>query len=832
MSVFNWKIIEEKPDNYLDVRLLIEDAVPSTRSENETVYLKQPVSCLRTFVEYFELQKFFTVPSNTVLKSNKDIIRSENEKRTLVEDFKFFSLDIRNDQGDLFYQLKHVEFKLEISVYFYFFWWGISILRALKEKKKISAFSIIDVTLSMNKIISGDFFQTPYKEGFDKLNTLLNRIISERFLTVFFENPKLLYHCSFQKFRKNIKLFPEQRQVLDLIHESIINDQPLLLANQMPTGHGKTFLSIPLAKMISMNRNASTKKTVLFACSNPLVNMDVAQNSLVGNDIHLWLAKMVRFEEKKDDPKPDPPKMKDEETSNMKALLRPYKRCFPSIWKQVYKKKEDEKFKNGTIAQQWYYYSKHTGKTPDIIVADLDACLSLLKHQEELDFPFICYIDEFISDTESNKIMVEICQHLPKQTVLLSSVLPKFENIPSVVSAFCERHSVHKDECCHRVSTADVNIPCCVIDPKGYVRFPHHMISSVEDLDALIIQVQINPRIRRTYSPKYVFFWSKSVQDILPEDIHFWSKFSSIGAITPKKVINYVSTLLEFLQSHFEHLARFQEYRPNVMNAITKEGIFTDQSWEYDPKTLVVLRDPMKETLALTETLFKDTVKICKLLESMEKKKSQYIKNIKSLQTQKISTKSKKNGSAMDKIDRTDQLDELEMSCSMVQLEIPTDTIINHRDHFIRFHSKDTPIPKNVGSMTLTELPDMYLNSFSDEELYQIFSGIGVYDGKMQTEYQQNLIMRIYHNLLFFNSGKEIVYGTNLANLTNIFLDKDFVDTINVCELYQLMGRIGRMGRSYNANIITCDEEVVRRCLALDDSFEKENEIEMLFSSR
>ena len=75
--------------------------------------------------------------------------------------------------------------------YFYFFWWGISILRALKEKKKISAFSIIDVTLSMNKIISGDFFQTPYKEGFDKLNTLLNRIISERFLTVFFENPKL-----------------------------------------------------------------------------------------------------------------------------------------------------------------------------------------------------------------------------------------------------------------------------------------------------------------------------------------------------------------------------------------------------------------------------------------------------------------------------------------------------------------------------------------------------------------------------------------------------------------------------------------------------------------
>ena len=827
MSSFNWKLIEEKPDNYLDVRLLIEDAVHSTGPQSDSVYVKQTASCLRTFVEQYQLEKLFTLPSETALKSNKDIIRRDNEKRTLLEDFKFFSLDIRNEQGELSYQLKHVEFKLEISVYLYFFWWGISILRALKEKKKISAFSIIDATLSMNKIVSDEVLKTPYKEGFEKLNALLNRIISERFLTVFFENPKLLYHCSFQKFRKNIKLFPEQRQVLDLIHESTLNEKPLLLANQMPTGHGKTFLSIPLAKMISMNRNASTKKTVLFACSNPLVNMDVAQNSLVGNDIHLWLAKMVRHEVKKDDSNPV---TEEEETSNMKTLLRPYKRCFPSIWKTVYKKKEDEKFKNGTIAQQWFYYSKHTGKTPDIIVADLDACLSLLKNQEELEFPFICYIDEFISDTESNKTMVEICQHLPKQTVLLSSVLPKFENIPSVVSAFCKRHSVHAEDCCHRVSTADVNIPCCVIDPLGHVRFPHHMISSVEDLDALIVQVQINPRIRRTYSPKHVFFWSKSVQDILPEDIHFWSIFSSIGSITPKKVINYVSTLLQFLQGHFEYLTRFQEYRPNVMSPVTKKGIFTSQSWEYDPKTLVVLRDPMKETLTLTETLFQDTVKISKLLESMEKKKSQYLKNIKSLQTQKISTKSKKNGSAMDKIDRTDKLDELETSCSMITLDVPTNTIINHRDHFHRFHSKDTPTPKNVGSLTITELPDMYFNSFSDEELYQIFSGIGVYDGKMQTEYQQNLIMRIYHNLLFFNSGKEIVYGTNLANLTNIFLDKDFVDTINVCELYQLMGRIGRMGRSYNANIITCDEEVVCRCLALDDSFEKENEIEQLFS--
>ena len=54
MSSFNWKLIEEKPENYLDVRLLIEDAVPSTGKKGDTDYIKQSVSSLRTFVIHFQ----------------------------------------------------------------------------------------------------------------------------------------------------------------------------------------------------------------------------------------------------------------------------------------------------------------------------------------------------------------------------------------------------------------------------------------------------------------------------------------------------------------------------------------------------------------------------------------------------------------------------------------------------------------------------------------------------------------------------------------------------------------------------------------------------------
>ena len=85
--------------------------------------------------------------------------------------------------------------------------------------------------------------------------------------------------------------------------------------------------------------------------------------------------------------------------------------------------------------------------------------------------------------------------------------------------------------------------------------------------------------------------------------------------------------------------------------------------------------------------------------------------------------------------------------------------------------------------------------------------------------------MRLYRNLSFFCSGKEIVYGTNLSSLVNIFIDSEFMNTINIPELYQLMGRVGRMGRSYHANIITTSQEIVDKLLSFDESFESENDI-------
>ena len=670
----------------------------------------------------------------------------------------------------------------------------------------------------------------------------MNSIMNDSFYDLLFKNPKMLYHCSAQKYTKEIHLYKEQRIILDQIYQSVENDKPLLLGNQLPTGQGKTFLSIPLAKMFSIEKqkkHSKFNKCVLFACSNELVNMDVASNALVGNDIHLWMAKnlMIDIYDKSGE----------FIRRDFRVLLRPYKSCFPNTWKKVYKKKEDDKYKNGTIHEQWNYYVKATGRIPDIIVADLESCYQLLEYQSKLKKydnelykkdkktmfgyddninPFVGYIDEFIGDEKSNKKMVEICRYLPRQTVLLSSVLPKFEYIPSILDSFCNRHGTTKEECSSRVSSSDISIPCCIIDPNGRIKFPHHYISTREELIELLHQMKINPRIRRTYSPKHVYFLSKYIEKILPDELKFSSYFPYIGSIEIKKTIDYICLLLEFLIDNFEHLSFFQEYCPEVMNPIEKNEIFQKQSWEYDPKTLIVMNNPLKQVIELTNNLLKNSIKIDKLISENEKNKEILKRRIDTMKNKKIDKKKGKND--FDKVHNVDQVQELEDQYNNSFVHIPNSMVINHKEHYQKYNSNSKP-PNNIHQLVSPKLPEEYFQHFSDDEIYQILAGIGTYDIVQQTEYQRNLMMKLYRNFLFFCSGKEIVYGTNLANLVNIFIDKDFMDTINIPELYQLMGRVGRMGRSYNANIITMDDNTVRKLLSFDESFECENDIEKLF---
>jgi hypothetical protein len=814
---FNWKRIEEKPDNYEAVSTLIDRV--ANIDENENLYnIKQNDNVLEAFIKKFGMNEWFQDVSftNEKKKSKKkaDIIRENNEKTHIEKDFQLFSVDEK-------FKIKKQIFIIPINNYLYILWWCFQIFK--KDSKKIKSLVKLDATISLNRILLSGMITNPkYLAGFKKGDEVMNSLVKKKYYDLLFDNPKLLLQSSFQEQDKQIDLYPEQKLVLRKIKTAIENNEPLLLGNQLPTGQGKTFMAVLLAKMLSYERNIEKKKCVLFTCPNELVNIDVAANTLCGNSLHLWLAKYIIVE------KVD--KKTNQKYKVIQTLLRPYRRCFPSTWKQVYKKDDDKKV--GTIEEQFYYYVRQTGRIPDIIVADPEACYQILKSSEQMDNPFIAYVDEFVSDKNSNEAMVKIARVLPRQSILLSSILPKFEYLSKMVSNFCNEHSTSEELCSYRVSSADVNIPCVIVDHKGSVRLPHHHVNTINDLDKLIEQMEKNPRIRRTYSPKHVYYWSLDISDILPSNLKFQKNFPCIGSINLRNVIIYVVSLLNFLKDNFHLLEKFKNYRPSIMPDIDIFKLFTTQTCYYEGKTLFITNNVIQKTLDYTNELYNSPkyVKIDKLLterENQTKMLQKQKKTISSFTTNKKSSTSKeKQHSSLNTLIQQSELDE---SITRTDVKIPKEFVVNSLEHFKRFHpSIDIETFSNCNDVNIY-LDDEYFEHFTDSDLYQMMSGIGLYDKNGQTEYQRNMIMKLYKYFSFFGSGMDIVYGTNLSSLVNIMIDYEFGKDVSIPTLYQLMGRVGRMGRSYHANIITNHENIVEKLLSLDDNDEKHNDIELLF---
>lgn len=819
---FPWKRIEEKPDNFEDVVKLIDSALDiyEDASSNSSQFQENDFY-LEMFLNKFPNVKEWFLDINFVEKkkaqSTKEMIIEANEKKQVEKDLNNFSLNNKS-------QINNQVFRYKVFNYLYILWWCHQLF---SKRNQINPLVILDSIISINRINVSVVFQNPnYKKGFDHAGEIMNELVTENYFELLFLNPKLLLHCSFQVQDNQIGLRSQQKETLRLINSAIKNDKALLLGNQMPTGHGKTFLSVPLAKLLSMERNVEKKKCVLFACSNDLVNMDVASNALIGNQLHLWLAKFIFVEKKV--------KQRDNSVMIVKTpqvLLRPYKRCFPATWKKIYKK--DDEQKTGSIAEQWKYYTNATRRIPDIIVADLSSCKLLLQSQSDIGDPFVAYIDEFVSDNASNKIMAEICHHLPKQTVLLSSILPRFENIPLIVQDFCVRHGSSNDECVHRIESAEVSIPCVIIDQNGLVRFPHHEIDSEKDLQQLLVEMRRNPRIRRTYSPKHVFYWASDLKDDIPSSLHFYKHFPTIGSINLKGILDYVINLLEYLEENFDKMEIFQRYRPQIMKKINLSKIFTSQSVFYEGKTLVITENAIEKTRKFSKKLFDSTkyVKIEKLVNDRDKRMKAFEKLKSNLDKKKnYRSDNKDKERTVNKGDTIEKQLQVQEEMADVCIRIPPEFVVNTLEHFQKFHP-NTPTNALTSQQKQLILEEVYLDSFSDIDLYLLMAGVGMYDIHSQTEFQRNLVMRAYNDLSFFCSGLDVVYGTNLPSLVNIAIDHDFARNVSVATLYQLMGRVGREGRSYHANIIVNSEDTVRKLLCYDENIDHENDIQKIFQN-
>ena len=298
-STFDWNsirsLVEREKNGFIKTHLILS-CIRNRSSNNKenNVGIDECELLLFKFIHYFSYGKLFpNFVANYKVKdevktkgkvSKKEKIVMENKLKFQQGDFQMFKL------GEGFEMMTSLNrFNYEVCKFLYLLYWNVEILKGIRDKRNVPPLIILDGCISLNRMMARDVLKNRnYIEGFRNLQNKVNTLMNENFYTLLFKNPKLLLHSSYQNYDSEIKLYPEQLDLIDNITTNCLNDTPLLMGTSLPTGQGKTFAAICLAKKLSID---APSKTLLFACSNSLVNNQVSADCFNGDGLHLWLAK-------------------------------------------------------------------------------------------------------------------------------------------------------------------------------------------------------------------------------------------------------------------------------------------------------------------------------------------------------------------------------------------------------------------------------------------------------------------------------------------------------------------------------------------------------------
>lgn len=795
---FDWKKLEEKPENWETLRHLIGlcntiDDVYEDKTETTNQWTVQYLDLFRErMIQRYgsNVAVFFPSPPSSEKeekkkkKGNKKTANLVRQRIHMETDRKMIEKDLEMIRIDASSRPMMVRFRLQPTFSFMIAEWILFLWSRPCEKKDV----IVDAMISIDRIYREEIkdnalVAVPVQSFFETTNRKAQDLLGREFVfeQLFSHYPELMVHPFSQKREGQISLYKEQIRLLERVVGAVLLDRPILIGDRMPPGTGKTFLTVPLTqKLVALHSN----KTILFACQNQLVRTDVATTALLGKNLHLWMGVF--------------------DAMNDEYLIRPYKSCFPNTWKKVYKTQDADK--TGSVLQQFAFYKNATGKYPDLLVADLDTCLALLQ-EPSLKHQFVAYIDEFVSDDKANSIMVRIAEHLPRQTILLSAILPRFEDMPSLVQHFMRRHEAAPEDIV-RIEANQLTISCTIVDPDGLVALPHHFIDSVDQIPLLLQRIREDPLIGRMYSPQQVFLMMDHIQDLLPTSLLFEESFPTISLVDHAGVRDYILRLLEHVKDHPVLFERMRTFRPRIMEAPRIAKIATEDSHHFIGKTLVITSQermfPLLQTIHAE--LHENAPPLRDILASIEREEKELRRKIESIRDRKKESKSR-----IDPIDMQIESTKLEdQLASLQRFPWPEEMIVNSLAHARRYgHTLRKPAIN-------PNLPQEY-QEFPDLLFMLLLSGIGVYDFSQCTAYHRRLTMKILKQLSLLFAGKEIVFGTNIEGLTHLFIDGEFGDHVSRNVLFQLIGRAGRMGQSYQALVVLNSPPTLRTIMRFDD---------------
>lgn len=762
------------------------------------------------------------------------IINQNKEKKNIEVMNKFSKTLVINKHMPL-------ENKNYIESFFSIVLWAIYLVNNKKENIPLEI--MLDCAISLyraindSKVFLSSIMINESNELLDALESIIKENSNESCFPILLEHGGLILECFWDRIKpKSVCLYDEQKDIISLVQNNLNNN--LMVFYESPPANGKTLISVILAKIIS--NKSKGKKILLYICYSSLVRSDVGRLCVMHNvDVKSWIA--VTRPDGKDNGK-------------IKTFLRPHKMCHPD-WNNFNKRTSSDEAKfqkaredrfsdnllfqmlfslNDTLPiarQRWNDYLDLKNKSydeiykclddsqynyPEMIISDIESAYALLK-----EFPnmFVTYFDEAFA-TADLEITAKIFSVLTGPSILVSATLAKKEEIPNIIEHFRVKHNFNDNNFIHTIKSTRQHISCTFVDEDGNMIAPHQKLESFSDLDYFLKYSFDENLVKRSYSPDIVFNMSKVLNNYLIDDLKFENVFNHYGKLSHSSIRDYAYNLLLYIlnENRLDLFDLLKNIKIKIVQNMDVNTLLTSSAVYY--QTGKFLHVATSENFNnhidnMSSKLLDGSPRMSNIVNEYDNKTSSIKKRIESI----------KKGDCNDAKDIQYKENELTKELDEIKLEWPNEFLINSREHSRKFGTSN--LLKYPNNISFLKREDIGILNDTQEKL--LFSAIGVYNPHSFNKENMDLFMSKKDNLKGIFSTPSIVYGTNIAGLSKIDIDKSFIEDSSKNILYQLIGRAGRRGKSDSALVIFRDNKLLDIILSKESINIEANKIRLNF---
>ena len=617
--------------------------------------------------------------------------------------------------------------------------------------------------------------------------------------------PELLVRSSYDKLVPNIGIVPKahQRQIVDAIRK-YIDTGAFLVYNPM-IGSGKTTSAVAVGSLLSTLRKVNPakygKKKLLFACNLQSVRLQVAN---ITYNADVFCGSHTKFA-----------------MSHMDHKRGTYKIVKSNITK--------------------------TDEDVVTIVASPEVATQILSDPEVDKEDYVLFVDEptIGADCETSKSLehnVRLMTVAPSLVIYSSATFPDLELINSITEDFSQKYP---DAYHGLIYSDEIQIGCDISTYDGSMVVPHLGVHNKEELTFVIDTIVKCPFLGRIYTSNVVQKLYNSMKENEIPTPNIDEYFQNVDNLTSNSVRKAAMGLLKILatssdeiiddicstsivldsttepelspiqesSSSFQWLDEDADRCDVITDPIEMHKLGTIQHWRFQNPTLIATPTPERFVFdnfsdivndVYTHTTPDGTIRDDGSIggvtyrttgDAMRKYKTKMDAHKK--RAEQISKNAKGEADERDKLAEHDKL--------KPKFDFPDFGHIGsvaHINKYAKTHKRDVVGRFVRPPMCITNLPYDNMN-VPDFIITALFCGVGIYSSETVKDgcyLQAVLDLASSGTLAYIVADSTICYGTNYP-ISNVIITDEFALQHSINTLFQLMGRAGRVGRSWQAKI-------------------------------